>query len=604
MTVRDERGSDRPALPTTTFANLWHNWDFIEAPTPTAQQQKHPSWKRVTSYYLAPGLLLARWESPDTLIGVSFDNKTHYCLLDLDRLSQYYPDLDETSLDLILASLEAIGLVRPLLLRSSHSGGLHIYYPLPEPVSTWKLANLLANTLQDAGFTLKGGQLETFPNVKSWVPAGQGFSHYQAHRLPLQQGSVLLNRDLIPEGADLNRFLTQWQWCAAGQDRKLLTDSLATAKHRLTAPGPKGSALEYLQGLESTIRKGWIDFGQTNDLLSYIARLGYVFHHKVGKDLARFIADTAKQLPGYDRFCQHHHDLLKRSRDWARAIEKSSKYYPYTEASNRKAQAERKAPTNEERKQQAIARLRAVVSQLDAEGLLEPEITPRVKQLSEYGFSKETLYKEDYKPLWHPKVYQPCVIPVTASDPSVCENASSPAQISEPQQYQEITDPSLRSVGCSDGKKEIKSTPIRGVEGGNEKPVTAPPAAQSAPDCSLLSQLVVLAGGRGREMFEKLLKRTSPEKAQLAIESYREQMSRTAIANPLAFLANALRQGWVPNRSEQRPASRKRAQVSLPSDPARLNLPDVDPSSDDLPCVGMPDWFKQKHTASHQMRLI
>ena len=46
---------------------------------------------------------------------------------------------------------------------------------------------------EDAGLEIKKGQLETFPNTKRYN------SLFNGHRLPLQQGSYLLDKDYVPE---------------------------------------------------------------------------------------------------------------------------------------------------------------------------------------------------------------------------------------------------------------------------------------------------------------------------------------------------------------------------------------------------------------------
>ena len=63
----------------------------------------------------------------------------------------------------------------------------------------------------------------------------------------------------------------------------------------------------------------------------------YIFGHVLGttapltgKALAQDIARVARSLPGFKAFCGHQHDLDKRAKDYAKAIEASPRYYPYT----------------------------------------------------------------------------------------------------------------------------------------------------------------------------------------------------------------------------------------------------------------------------------
>ncbi|MEL7086022.1 MAG: hypothetical protein AAGM36_16155 [Cyanobacteria bacterium J06597_1] len=575
-----ERGS--LSLPVETqFSSLWRSWDFIEAPV--LQRNQRPAWNRITQYPLVPSLLLERWESTKTIVGTSFDDRTSYCLVDIDRDSQYHPYNDESAFNQVLAILETVGLTRPLIVRSSSSEGLHVYYPLPAAVSTWKLANLLANTCQQAQLTVRGGQLELFPNVKTWVPSGSGFSHYQAHRLPLQQGSVLLDSDLLPDGADLARFMTRWQQCAEGQAFEQLSEALATTQAKSRRKRGSQKAQRYRSDLQSTIERGWTGPTQTNDLLSRIARLGYIFLHKSGTALVDYMVSVAKHLPGYEAFCGHQHHLLKRCREWARAIEKSPIYFPYSEKGSSPDRAKRplKAPPNPERKTNALNRLQQTVERLEANGTLEERITTRAKQLAAQGFSQETLYKDEYKCLWHPQHYQPSVISDSTSDSAIAENPSPQPERSETTADSEITDNSLRSVGVADGPKKIQETRLRGVAGGTEPEL-------SDPD-SLLCQLVALADWQGYSVFKRLMLRTSPEKVRQAMAAYREQSAKSPIRHPVAWLATALREGWSPSPNVS-PHRVPTPVVPLPSDPSpvRDSSPPISDSSLSIP---MPDWI-------------
>ncbi|MEM9536438.1 MAG: hypothetical protein AAF268_11610 [Cyanobacteria bacterium P01_A01_bin.3] len=578
-----ERGS--LSLPAETqFSSLWRPWDFIEAPIP--QRTQRPAWNRITQYPLVPGLLLERWESTKTVVGTSFGDRTSYCLVDIDRDSQYHPYSNEAGFNQVLGTLETVGLTRPLIVRSSASEGLHVYYPLPAPVSTWKLANLLANTCQQTQLTVRGGQLELFPNVKAWVPSGSGFSHYQAHRLPLQQGSVLLDSDLLPDGADLTRFMFRWHGCAEGQAFDQLTEALATTKAKSHRKRGSQKAQQYRRDLQSTIERGWTGPTQTNDLLSRIARLGYIFLHKSGKALVEYMVSVAQQLPGYEAFCRHQHQLLKRCREWARAIEKSPTYFPYREQDKPSDLAKRplKVPPNPERKTNALSRLKQIVECLEANGTLEPHITPRAKQLAAQGFSQETLYKDEYKSLWHPKHYQPSVIPGRASALAITQNLSPEPEQAETAAESGITDASLRSVGSAGGLQEIKETRPEGGAGGTEPELYDPD--------SLVCQLVALAGWQGHSVFKRLVPGTSPEKVRQVMAAYREQDARSSIRHPVAWLATALRGGWSsnPNLSRHRSPT---PMVSLPSDqclPKDSSLPIGDSS----PPVPMPEWIGEQ----------
>ncbi|WP_017326586.1 bifunctional DNA primase/polymerase [Synechococcus sp. PCC 7336] len=154
----NQQTGERPVftspLPSNEFSSLWYRWDFIEAPLPTIGDR--PQWKRIKNFPLDPRPLIRRWSDPKRLIGVSFGSETQYCMVDIDRHSQYHPDLQPSGYQKVLGRLEEIGLIEPVVLTSSDSGGLHLYYPLPSPVSSYKLGHLLKHTFEKGGLTVKG----------------------------------------------------------------------------------------------------------------------------------------------------------------------------------------------------------------------------------------------------------------------------------------------------------------------------------------------------------------------------------------------------------------------------------------------------------------
>ncbi|MDE5071770.1 MAG: hypothetical protein O4806_07875, partial [Trichodesmium sp. St5_bin8] len=118
--------------------------------------------------YLSDDLLVSLWRSPTDVVGVRFGSKTKYCLLDIDIDSPHHPR-NSNNLRNIFGCLEDVGLIKPVPIQSSDSGGLHIYYFLPEEVPTFGLSSFLSATLINAGFEIKKGHLEIFPNPKTYI---------------------------------------------------------------------------------------------------------------------------------------------------------------------------------------------------------------------------------------------------------------------------------------------------------------------------------------------------------------------------------------------------------------------------------------------------
>ena len=95
------------------------------------------------------------------VIGKRFGKLTNYLMVDIDIHSPYHPD--NGGFQSIVIALERIGLCRFLIVRSSTSGGLHLYFPLPTAVNAWRLAATAHSVLTAHGVTIAGGQCELFP---------------------------------------------------------------------------------------------------------------------------------------------------------------------------------------------------------------------------------------------------------------------------------------------------------------------------------------------------------------------------------------------------------------------------------------------------------
>ena len=111
------------------FAALFsHMWDWI--------YKDEGGWQTNTKYPLSPRDLIRKWRSPHEIIGVRFGSETNRLVLDIDAGSQYHPANDEQSYKKVLGVMEGIGLVGYILMQSSNSTGLHLYFPLPETVNS------------------------------------------------------------------------------------------------------------------------------------------------------------------------------------------------------------------------------------------------------------------------------------------------------------------------------------------------------------------------------------------------------------------------------------------------------------------------------------
>lgn len=398
-----------------------HPWRFLHADAP--DWGKRPDWKFEQAYYLEPRNLWREYRNRTCLLGLGFGRLTGYVMLDVDAGSPWHPHNDQSAFKHLLGVLETIGLCRVVVVRSSASGGLHVYYFLAAPVSTWSLACAVENALWDAGIVLAPGELESFPNAKSWG------SYYHPHRLPLQEGSYLLDADWEPCTDDLEAFLDAAERAADGQDHGALQAALRHAKkprrrrlvRQSTTLGDRHAGCR--ADLEAAIAEGWTGHGQTNQLLRLIAKYAHMWLGLQGHALVQSMVEIARSCPGYETWCRHQHEIEKRCREWARWAERQHSPYashPQRQGSYRASMAavERQEGNNivafhqpnAERQRQALSRLQHCVALLqEAEAL--PQLASErsraliIKSKEIYdgvGFSQSTLHKLPYLALWHP----------------------------------------------------------------------------------------------------------------------------------------------------------------------------------------------------------
>jgi hypothetical protein len=410
------------------FCNFFnYPWKFIVAPVPTAGEKTQ--WVTQKRYPLQPRNLWEMYNNPDRLVGLRFGAETHYALIDIDRDSPYHPDNNLENFRSVLGAAEKIGLCRYMLVRSSDSGGLHVYFFLPEPVPTFGLACAMKFALLDEGLQLGGGQLEIFPNVKAY--GKNKCTNYNGHRLPLQAGSYLLDCDCQPVTNNIALFLDWADQDATHQDMEELKEAIAVAvpRQKATSYNRKSTskAQEWKRHLESRIAQGWTGEGQTNDLLSDIVCYGIVWKGLSGSALIGYVVETAINSPGYGKYCRHQQEIRQRAAEWVHTTLNNQFYTPYCSIPQRLATyfeiydevtnsgaANNVVPfrnaINEERSAKAMERVKEAIAHLEATNTLPTTVTKRAlalvqatKALFGITVSRTTLHKPNYLPLWHPK---------------------------------------------------------------------------------------------------------------------------------------------------------------------------------------------------------
>lgn len=370
-------------------------------------------WKTESRHTLSDRLILEGAK----YYGVRFGPDTAYAMLDIDSGSAYHPRNDEFAILRIMDCLEPLGLVHSIAITSSASGGLHLYFPFPVELSTWKVSEAIDLTLRAAGFGIKGGELEIFPNLRSG-----GSILYAAHRLPLQDPkSWILNADFQPVHTTHSQFTNQWLFCA-GQNTvslSILKAAIATYSRRCTKLST--TAHKFLGDLECEVSPGWTAPGQTNHLLGRIVLLGYCFGHVIedldrpmnGERLVDWAIEKARSLPGFREFCRHQIGIRRRIREWCRSCESNPRYFPYAIGKTSKpsdliVDGRSENVWNTLQKQLAATRINYAIDQLKGDSLngedrsnwWEMSVDELVRYLRSVGMSVETLYR--HKSLWHP----------------------------------------------------------------------------------------------------------------------------------------------------------------------------------------------------------
>jgi hypothetical protein len=394
-----------------------HGWGFIYAPTPKSGDR--PLWQTETRYPLQPRNLWQQYLNNSVLLGLRFGKQTNYLLLDIDSSSKLHPTNSRIKYQQVLACLEDIGLCRPIPIQSSERGGLHVYYFLEEKQHSYTLACAVQQTLEAAGFKIRGGQLEIFPNSKVYSQGRP--SNFNAHRLPLQPGSYLLDDCLEAYSDDIEDFLDAADWSASGQDYSALAVALTQASSKKIVKFPyhqRNAAEQWQHDLSERISEGWTGHGQTNELLKDIACYGIVFRQLSGSTLVDYIVLTASQSPGYVDWCRHQHEIEQRAREWARCCE--GFYTPYASIPNRANSYKEQFGVFDEnkvidlhpnfkRQQETLERIRSIVAQLQQTETFPERTSDRANAIiaaskAQYGkgVSQTTLHKPIYLPLWHP----------------------------------------------------------------------------------------------------------------------------------------------------------------------------------------------------------
>jgi hypothetical protein len=450
------KGLEANTLTTTelaaqTFASFFpYSWNFIYAKN--IDRTSKPEWKTETRYPITGRRLYDYWADNETLIGVRFGNQTEYVLLDIDKGSPYHPNNNHEKFKTVLQALEEIGLVRPLIVQSSHSEGLHIYYPLWQEVPSFGIACAIKACLQNHNCEIAAGVIESFPNTKKYD------SEYNGHRLPLQTGSYLLDNDLQIIGRDLNQFVETWLTVQEQQDLDLLKQAIAEAKANYQPPKDNRKTIQWREDLEKQIQQGWTGQGQSNQLLYLMGKYARVFLGCEEDELiAEYISKTARAAAGFTKFCGDIKRLEQKAKDIAKWCLKH--HFPFGSKKGEQTESENANTETQKAQKQAerLERIRTTANELNKTGEMPETIRGMAQAIAKTAkVSVETLYEN--KQLWHPEFTE------TSNSTNTNNSAPSPTAISPPieqaktQTERTVTEKALYKA-CA-----TSETPLRGQE--------------------------------------------------------------------------------------------------------------------------------------------
>ena len=425
------------------FCNIlkFHPWDFIE-------KYPHENWYTVKNYYLSNEKLWYKYTGNEIILGVRFDEYTKYALIDIDINSAVHPYQSLENLRKLIHALYKLGVYENVILRSSPTEGIHCYFFFDEPVHSYHLACSMRRVIEEAGLEVKPGQIEIFPNTKQYANVGEGYSLYNGHRLPLQQGSYILDDDddFEPISDSLDDFIARAESSAKANDTTIIKQRAGSDyqwfKDKYRGGTKRKQHNDWIENILRRIAEGWTDFGQTNDLLLTIANYGVLKLKLKYQELVQYLLDTATSAPNYALYCRHQHEIEARCRDVAKAARKywskyrskpnrNITYAQMVEELEQKAR-ERKPNQNEAKKVEATNKIIATVQAI-AEAL--GELPKNVKQLIELiqeksrslfdeGISENTLRKKHNLKIWHPSHRTFKTVTNKVTPPSEPENLS------------------------------------------------------------------------------------------------------------------------------------------------------------------------------------
>ena len=314
----------KPQSPFQQWLVAAHSSEWFEV----IERHESTGWSSIRKPFTIEGLV-KHFSNPDFVSGIRQEKFVRYGVADIDHkedyASQYWhqfaksPELIELE-----RRAEQIG-CRVSFLRSSHSGGLHVFVSFPEAIHAWLAHWLMLWLLEASGMAVKAGQAEVFPSRIDYRSDGQR-ARSNGFRLPGQEGSALIVAESFYEGTDtiygqLLDDLENTEYCR--EWKRALNKCKEFRYFKLKAERDFDRT-----GVKPETDIEWKEGGNSNEMLRKITTIVRMANRniKCAIQIGRIIRDVAMSAPGFDQFASEEtkKDLMRERGGWAERWAKSS----------------------------------------------------------------------------------------------------------------------------------------------------------------------------------------------------------------------------------------------------------------------------------------
>ena len=289
-----------------------------------------------TDWFTVKGSPLTNGDFSDIILGVSdlalkLPVKTKYVVLDIDRGSQYHFKNSKSQFDKLLETAASIGLNKPVIIQSSQSQGIHIYYPLGKAVYSWSANLAITYVFKQLGLTVANGQLEIFPKRSP----KNNYRQVGSLRVPMSSRySYLIDNDSLEciPAKDRRRAIASFlSSCKAATTHnsefiathKGLSDSAIADRYKFLNQIAASESKPYqsktyldMVATQAIIDKGLAGSGQSNQLALHCCQVANLaLHNPTFNDCVNEIVRLVKSAPGYDRWYRDKRGLPKKASD-------------------------------------------------------------------------------------------------------------------------------------------------------------------------------------------------------------------------------------------------------------------------------------------------